>query len=595
MRFSLNHVRLRKKMLIVYVVCVLVPIVLTNIVFYQVTTHNVRQQKLSDISAAMDQVRRDFLDQMDVAAGISSIFYTDARFNEAIERSYATSSDYVDAYYADIYPTMYRYSPIYKAIRDVAVYSANPTIVGGGGIRPITEEVEAASWYQALALGGGGGTPIVVRSVSQTSHGPETVFSFVRRLDYFGEKHGRYPILKIDIGYGAISALLRNATLQGDVYLVGGDGRILTAAGSAERQQELAAFRPEALAADAISVRKPIDNVDYLRGWSIEGAFPEHRVLQDVYKSRNLVVYLALPNVIVPTLVILWFTRSLSSRLARILHQMKRVRNHSFEPVAPPDYRDEIGQLTREFNRMTLQIKSLIDDVYLADILRKDLEIKRNQAQLHALQSQINPHFLFNALETIRMRSLIKKEEETAKIIHNMAKIFRRSLSWDRDWMTVREELELIHCFLEIQKYRFGDKLDYAVEADDEALEWLVPKMSVLPFVENASIHGIEKSKRGGSIRLLFRVEGSALVAEVADDGAGMEAEELEAIRGSLERDEPFGDHVGIQNVYRRLRLYYGERFELRMDSVRRKGTSVRIRLPRRGEEGPSDEPGGNS
>lgn len=584
MRFSLNHVRLRKKMLIVYIVCVLIPIVLTNIVFYQVTTHNVRQQKLSDISAAMDQIRRDFLDQMDVAAGISSIFYTDAKFNEAIERSYTSSSEYVDAYYADIYATMYRYSPIYKAIRDVAIYTPNPTIVGGGGMRPITEEVEASSWYRALALGGGDGSPIVIRSVNETSHGPETVFSFVRRLDYFGQKHGRYSILKIDIGYSAISALMRNATLQGDVYLVGPEGRIEAASGSAERQQEQASFLPEALAADAISVSKPIANVDYLRGWSFEGAFPEHRVLQDVYKSRDFVVYLALPNILVPTLIILWFTRSLSSRLARILHQMKRVRNHSFEPVEQLGYRDEIGQLTNEFNRMTLQIKSLIDDVYLADILRKDLEIKRNQAQLHALQSQINPHFLFNALETIRMRSLIKKEEETAKIIHNMAKIFRRSLSWDRDWMTVREELELIHCFLEIQKYRFGDKLDYAVVADDEALGWLVPKMSVLPFVENASIHGIEKSKRGGSINLLFRVEGSALIAEVVDDGAGMEPEELEAIRGGLQRDEPFGDHVGIQNVYRRLRLYYGERFELQMDSVRRQGTSVRIRLPQREE-----------
>src|SRR5690606_33078744 len=94
---------------------------------------------------------------------------------------------------------------------------------------------------------------------------------------------------------------------------------------------------------------------------------------------------------------------------------------------------DEIGQLTSEFNRMTLQIKSLINDVYVADIQKKNLEIERRRAQLNALQSQINPHFLFNALETIRMRSLIKKENETAKIIHNMAKIFRSSLTWSKD------------------------------------------------------------------------------------------------------------------------------------------------------------------
>lgn len=145
------------------------------------------------------------------------------------------------------------------------------------------------------------------------------------------------------------------------------------------------------------------------------------------------------------------------------------MKHQQFEPIKQPETSDEIGQLTAEFNRMTLTIHRLINDVYVADIEHKNLELQRRHAQLNALQSQINPHFLFNALETIRMRSLMKDEDETARIIQHMAKIFRNALTWNRDKVSIREELEYVTCFLEIQKYRFGDKLNYTIDLDPEA------------------------------------------------------------------------------------------------------------------------------
>src|SRR5690606_347847 len=136
----------------------------------------------------------------------------------------------------------------------------------------------------------------------------------------------------------------------------------------------------------------------------------------------------------------------------------------------------------------------------------KNMEIEHRHAQLNALQSQINPHFLFNALETIRMRSIIKKEAETAKIIHNMAKLFRGSLTWKRDKVPLTEELEFINCFLEIQKYRFADRLEYKIEVEEAASKCLIPKLIFLPFVENACIHGIEKVRHGGEVIITFSV-----------------------------------------------------------------------------------------
>ncbi|MBB6730016.1 sensor histidine kinase [Cohnella zeiphila] len=588
MRVSLNHVRLRGKMILVYLLCVFIPIVLTNLVFYLVTTHNVKQQKLHDMSMAMEQVRNDFLAQIDVAIGVSSVLYTDNLLNDAIEKSYRDATEYVDSYYANVSPTLFRYSPIYKAIQDIAIYTDNPTIVGGGGLLPITEEVKKERWYQTF-FHSDTASPIVVRNMIATYKGDEITYSVIRKLDYFKYQNQRRKILKIDISYDTVSSVFLNTTLQGNLYLVDSAGEVDYATDPAvDWMSHNVSMSSIGIPTDALRLEQRFDNVNYLRGWSIVGAFPEHQVLRDVYRSRNFVLYLALPNLVIPTLIILWFTRSLNVRIVRILKHMKKVRNHHFETIDRESYRDEIGQLTNEFNRMTLQIKNLIDDVYLADIQKKDLEIKRNRAQLHALQSQINPHFLFNALETIRMRSLMKQETETAKIIRNMAKIFRKSLSWERDWVTVREELELIHCFLEIQKYRFGDKLIYRIEVEEAAYDLYLPKMTILPFVENASIHGIEPLKDGGRIELDIRASGSQLTAVVRDNGIGIEEEKLAAIRRSLENEDTMGDHIGIRNVYYRLKLHDRERLQFQLTSVRHLGTAVRIAIPRY-EEPPAD------
>lgn len=580
MSWSLNHIRLRGKMIIVYALSVFLPIVLTNLIFYQVTTHNVKQQKMNDMSMAMEQIRNDFLSQIDMAIGISAVLYTDNLLNEAIERRYESASVYVDAYYDEVSPTLYRYSPIYKAIQNIAIYTDNPSIVAGGGLLPITEDVRQERWYQASEATADH-SPILMRNTVDTYKGPTVIYSVVRRLDYFKYQSLRTKILKIDISLDTIGDLFRKTVLQGDIYLVNGNGVIDYATDPVLPWQE-----EEIKLADVPRSPQPLvfeeafENVNYLHDWRIVGVFPEGSVLRDVIKSRNFVLYLALPNIVFPTLIIIWFTRSINVRLVRILKHMKKVRSHQFETIAHPQYRDEIGQLTNEFNRMALQIKNLIDDVYVADIERKDLEIKRNQAQLHALQSQINPHFLFNALETIRMRSLIKQETETAKIIHNMAKIFRKSLSWERDWATVREELELIVCFLEIQRYRFGDKLDYRIEVDEDAYGCLIPKMAVLPFVENASIHGIEQLRDGGRIELNIALEGGRLTVVVRDNGIGMDAERLEEIGRQLEREQTIGDHVGIRNSYYRLKLHYRERLSFKLESERGRGTTVRIVIP---------------
>ncbi|SFT13678.1 sensor histidine kinase [Paenibacillus sp. BC26] len=564
---AFHNIRLRSKMLMIYFLSVLIPVVLTNVIFYNITTNNVKNQKLKDLSLAIEQMRNEFMYQIDAVVGISSVLYNDSIMNDYLDQRYVDSSDYVLNYHSYITDMLEKYAPVYRAIQNITIYTNNDTIIYGGYVSPISQISPDAEWYKRL-ISSGTANPILVRNnLSITDPG----ISIVRRMSSSAGQNNFEKIIKIDLDPGLIKQVLSNVTVEGSVYLLEGDN-VQYSSGKK--------YSAESADNDGIVFDEGFANKEYLMNWHLVGKFQEREVLVEVRKSREFVIYMALPNILVPTLIIVWFTRSLNQRLFRILKQMKRVKNHSFELIDNEETNDEIGQLTTEFNRMTMQIKSLIHDVYMADIQKKELELSRNQSQLHALQSQINPHFLFNSLETIRMRSLMKSEEETAKIIHHMAKIFRKSLSWGRDMVTVRDELDLVESFLQIQKYRFGDKLDYSIEVDPDVATEKIPKMTLQPLVENSSIHGIEPLKNAGFITISVRKSPGGLLCVVSDNGVGMTEEKRnELLQNLYSTEEEIGESIGIRNVYLRLKMFYGEHATFDLESSKGSGTSIRIEI----------------
>ncbi|CAM4464858.1 sensor histidine kinase [Paenibacillus tarimensis] len=570
-RFSLHNIKLRDKFLLMYLVSVFIPIVLTNVIFYQVTTNNIKSQKTRDADIAIEQLQRELRAVIDEAAGISYLYYIDPILSEHMDKHFTTKVEYVEAYHTQLRAVFNKSEQAYKTIRETTVYTDNPTIMASGPIRPLTPDVTGTDWYQVF-LRTRVSYPVLIQSGG--------VFSLVQRLDL--KESGSYSsLVKIDLNMDTVRQLFLNTGFQGKLYFTGQDGTIhYTNDWDMDWRGRSIVLADVRTPDKSIHFTKAYSNNNYLNGWSLHGIMDERTMLADVHKSGTFVIYLACINFLLPSLIIAAISRSIHVRLVRILRYMKRVKHQHFETIPEADSKDEIGQLTVAFNRMTETIHSLINDVYVADIQKKDLEIKRRQAQLHALHSQINPHFLFNALETIRMRSLIKGEAETARTVHHMAKIFRKSISWSRDWVTVREELELIECFLEIQKYRFGDKLQYQLTVEDAVLEQHIPKMIFLPFVENASIHGIEGSPGMGLIVIQMGISNDSLVFRLSDNGIGMAEGKLNELLVYMQQDDHMGDHVGMKNAYYRLKLCYKETFDFHIESKQGSGTTVIIRLP---------------
>lgn len=585
-KFGIHHIRLRNKMMIVYIFCVFLPILITNIVFYQVTSENVKRQNLEDTKRALVQIKNHFLTELDGAINVSSGFFTDNKLNELLETEYGKPADYVEAYDSYFRRILNSYTPIYAAVQNIKIYLDNPTLLHSGGIGYLSPEIKQTEWYKALG-GPSSNATAFVRSAREdllVTSGTDVnldTFSIVRRMNYFDSLNGWEKVLKIELKMSTIQAIFANLNVQGDVYLVNGQGEIIYT-----NNPELDAFKVRQVfdelqhPSGSVLLRTSYPPGSMLDDWELIAVVSEKEIFSELRKSREFVYWMAGINLIVPTLIIAWIARSITARLGNILRHMKRVKNQHFDTIHHEETQDEIGQLTGEFNRMTLQIRSLINDVYVADIRQKNLELERRKAQLNALQSQINPHFLFNALETIRMRSVIKKENETAKIIHNMAKLFRSSLTWKRDMVTVREEMEFVNCFLEIQQYRFGDRLTFQLYVDSEAEGKLIPKFVYLPFVENACIHGVEQVKKGGHIELNISCDNDMIRFSIRDNGGGMTQEQIDRIRLYLAEEEELGERIGVQNVIYRLKLIYGNEFEFELDSEEGQGTTVRIGIP---------------
>lgn len=539
-----------------------------------------------DIKLSLDQVHLELERMIEAAVSVSWVFYTDYTLYSMLDAHYSNPADFVEAYDNYMRRVINSYTPVYTSVQNIKIYVDNPMVLHSGGVAFLSNKVRDTDWYKTLDLR----TPseaIFVKaykedsiSFGRTEQFKDT-FNIIRVMDYFDSLGTWDKVLKIELKTEAFDVILGNLNIPGSVYLVDPDGIIqyTTNRNINWREEQLAI---DSLHTGSHTVVFEGEHYDMLplQGWNIVAHVPESQIMHEAPEVRQYVLWIAITNILLATIIIVIISRSVTKRLGFLLRQMKRVKNGNFDIVNNRDALDEIGQVTSEFNRMTLQISSLINDVYVADIKEKNMELEHRYAQLNALQSQINPHFLFNALETIRMRSMMKNETETAKIIHNMAKIFRSSLTWKRDKVKLKEEVDFIVCFLEIQKYRFADRLDYSIELDPEAERCLVPKMIYLPFVENACIHGVEKVKQGGKVTISLKLIEDQLHFHIHDNGAGMNEEQVQRIYSYLEETKDLGERIGMQNVIYRLKLFYEDQFTFTVQSEQGVGTSIHLIIP---------------
>lgn len=233
---------------------------------------------------------------------------------------------------------------------------------------------------------------------------------------------------------------------------------------------------------------------------------------------------------------------------------------------------DEIATLSQSFNEMTSEIGVLVED-----IKEKEKNIHLMETQL--LQAQINPHFLYNTLDTIVWLAEDKRNDEAVSMVTSLSDFFRTTLCQGRDYITVKEEESHIESYLKIQQFRYQDIMDYEIAMDEDILEYIIPKLLLQPLVENALYHGV-KMKRGKSlIKVTGKKEKDKIIFKVTDNGKGMSEEELKKLRENIAcaPKERKSESFGLANINQRVRHYYGNESGLYIESEEGKGTEATI------------------
>ncbi|HWL26091.1 MAG TPA: sensor histidine kinase [Ureibacillus sp.] len=307
----------------------------------------------------------------------------------------------------------------------------------------------------------------------------------------------------------------------------------------------------------------------------------EYFEVDDFYKPVNEIKLIAWLITIISVIVCLLAAMVISHRISRPIKKLQQVmtnvKNGNLNQKFNVRSKDEIGELGRGFNEMIVQINKLIISVSKEEKLKKAAEIT-------ALQLQINPHFLYNTLESINSLARIKKEYEISHLIVLLGRLLRLSISSFEEKIPINQEVMYIESYLEIQKVRMRDPLEYSIFLDEGIKDCLTVKLILQPIVENAVIHGIDPLRSSGRLKIEGRFLDEFIIFTIQDNGKGIGPEQLEQIRDRLKNNSEdlskYKKKIGLYNVQTRILLHYGENYGISIDSKLNKGTTVTIKIP---------------
>ena len=567
-------------MLLIYFFCVLLPIIFTDAIILYTVNSNYKENRMRDHTYVMERVKSNLFDTVESCILFTYNLYSDEMLDKFLSKQYVSHLDYYEEYMdMQKYNSLsynYNYGRLYK----IVTYADNDTLINGGSIARL-ETVKEEDWYKEFVDSGQDIFMYTYYDVGKKyipGSGTSRTISVIRKLDYF-DKRGMSKLLKVDLDYSNMLKEVLNEKLDGEIYVRNKDYILFSNSSTASGMRE---YEP----ADMISTEDVTMSMTFRAGydeWEILIKAKEVPFWSVLIENKGLIL-IVLVSIFLLTVLIYFVGKSISQRLMIITSYMGKVEKEQFDIIEINEGEDEIGKLIHRFNLMVLRIKELIEVVFKGQAEKQDLELAKKNAELKAVQSQVNPHFLFNTLESIRMRSLIKGEHETGDIIGELAVLFRKSMSWGDDYITVDEEMRFIDNYIHIQRYRFGDKIKYYHYVMDECKTCLVPKLSISTFIENACIHGIETSDKEGVISLTITKSEEYLLVEITDNGKGMDEHRLCELKRMINHADSSllyeSKSTGVLNAYLRLKMYSDGNVLFDIDSKPEGGTEIVIRLP---------------
>ena len=589
-RAFFSHANIKQQLYAIYMVAVVVPITLIG-AFLLVNTYRLLVDYHRDLLQSDNQrVRNVLFEITSQIYNISENIAFDADLQEVLTGRYGEREWYLDA--VDAVKSVDNYENNYPEISEIDVYTDNVYAEDYKQMIRVNSEIRQQDWYQKAISQSG----VFWKEMSWEDKYGNIYWNLclIRKIPLVNSKYHAVLVMKLSDDY------LRTR-VDGSEYLNRisvDDGRIFY---SSERSlygtrqivpidydlpyyQYMGNARVDDVASFV--------NVTTLHTYQSESklyicTIDEHGYAR-IRNIQGICLMIIALAVLIPGLVIHYFTNYFTGRVNVLRQEMHKASNQDYELIPSFQGNDELTEAFEDLQVMVQNIKEQEAKVYGAQINEQALLIQQQRMEFKMLSSQINPHFLYNTLETIRMKAFTAGDREVATAIKLLGKSMRYVLeNTGTAFTTLAAEIAHVENYIQIQKLRFGDRINFEKQiAEDIVMEqYQILPLLLQPVIENAIIHGLEDDEREGHIVLaVYRritEQGEMLFIDVQDDGGGMDEERLQELRENIEhKDMSRSKSIGLYNINQRIKLHYGSEYRVHVYSELHKGTTVRLLLP---------------
>lgn len=570
-------ISLKKKLIILFVFFVLLPLFIANaFVFFNMYTVN-RIRKEQELRSDAEAVKYGLIDGLNYPSKIIQNVYKSSDIEFLLNREYYNPLDYYTAYMDFKKDSLYE-SWLGIGNETLEIYVDNDTILNGGmfyKLKPVKNE----NWYKKVSSSDGTVLMFDYGKDSKETYSRRKVL-LLRKMNMGRRSNLREKILKMTINYNSFQNLILNDAIESDVYICL-DNKLLMSNVGDPHYKESYGFLDKTikydykydltLYGDTYSIYLKSRNIGM---WILD------------FKSTLLVIGLFIMSIVLPIYMIKLLDSSIARRIGMLDRVFEYAESERLMKIPNIEGSDEISSLMINYNKMAGRMNDLIQTAYVDKLKQQEMDIARQNAELLALHSQINPHFLFNALESIRMHSLLKDEDETAEMVEHLAVMQRVNVDWHSDTVSVREEIKFVEAYLKLQKYRFGERLSYSIDVAPDCYDEILPKLSIVTFVENACVHGIESKIEPGWIFVRIYGVGDEIIFEIEDTGSGIDEELKESLQFKMNNASldllKTGTGVGMTNACLRLKMMTNGKARFDIETESGVGTNVFIAIPRK-------------
>lgn len=581
-------IKLRYRMLLVYMIGGALPIILIGMYLVHGMSRILIDQAKNVEVSEMEMVRRQAEEIMSTVSTVTKYFYFDEQLEEISLKRYTDYQDMVRDYRD--FTSFLDYGRYYNStIAWMNLYMKNPTIVENSRFIQVTGEMEEEDWYKSVSRKNGG----ALWRFHPVPAADYNALSMLRMLKTRkGEEVG---VLAVYIRPERFHTLLQDRNcdtfvlLNGETVVVDLGDEIepeqikeyVTGGENGQSQKNIFLGNQEyVMTCETIPL---IESQDFLQILSFKSY---HDILREVGSQTAGSAAIFMVSAVLSITIILLFSHSFSSRVENFRAQMQKAAEGNFQLEEKLGGSDEISDLYDYLGTMIFQIQRLLAEIYRERLHAERLTIQQKDAEFKMLASQINPHFLYNTLETIRMRARKSRQYDIEELVRMLAKIMRSTLQAGSSEVAIQSEAELVEHYLKIQQYRFGERIQYHIHVEEDLKGVFILPLIMQPIVENSIIHGLEGKEGVGTIDIRIAGQDGKTAITIGDDGLGMNTEKLERLRRGLNSYSENGKHIGVSNVHQRVKLKYGDDYGVTIDSVEGSYTKVEILLPGAAELG---------